>query len=339
MKKFIVGVVLLALVVPVLLAAGCGGQKVPAGAVAAVGSGVVTQQQYDQIFKQIQAQYKAQSSTTAFPKAGSAQYKALKASIVAYLVQNEILKQKAKDMGVSVTDKALATRMKAIVAQVGGQKKLDAMLKQQGFTMATAQERVKDQMLLEAVQAKVYAGIKVTDAEVEKYFNNPANASQFNTAATVTARHVLVKTKAEAEKVRALLVANNTDANWAAVAKKYSIDTGTKSKGGALGSFPKGTMVKPFENVAFSLGIGQISQPVKTSFGWHVIEVTQKTPGSKKTLAQAKATIQQQLQYQKQSTAWTSWLKQATKDAGVAYAPGYNPDQLTASPSPSASSK
>ena len=67
--------------------------KVPAGAIAAVGSGVVTQEQFDQIWKQAEAQYKSQAGAPPFPKEGTAQYNQLKASIVNYLVENEIVKQ------------------------------------------------------------------------------------------------------------------------------------------------------------------------------------------------------------------------------------------------------
>jgi len=338
MKKLIVGVALLVLVVPALLTA-CGADevKVPAGAIAAVGSGVVTQEQFDQIWKQAEAQYKSQANAPAFPKAGTAQYNQLKASIVNYLVQNQIIKDKASELKVTVTDKQLQDRMKQIVTQVGGQKKLDKLLKEQSVTQAQLEEQLKAQMLQDAVQQKVYADITVSQAEIEKYFNNPANKAQFNVPESVDARHILVKTKAEAEKVRALLEADNTDANWKKVAKQYSTDTGSKNNGGSLGNFPKGRMVKPFEDAAFALKVGEISQPVKTQFGYHIIEVTKKTPASKQTLDQAKATIEQQLKYQKQSTAWEDWLKKAMAAAGVAYAAGFDPALLTASPSPAAS--
>ena len=123
------------------------------------------------------------------------------------------------------------------------------------------------------------------------------------------------------------------------MAKQYSTDPGTKNNGGDLGSFPKGRMVKPFDDAAFALKVGEISQPVKTQFGYHIIEVTKKTPASKQTLAQAKATIEQQLKYQKQATAWEKWLKDAMEDAGIPYAAGYDPAKLTASPSPAASGR
>ena len=96
-------------------------------------------------------------------------------------------------------------------------------------------------------------------------------------------------------------------------------------------------MVKAFEDTAFSLDVGEISQPVKTQFGYHVIEVTKKTEGSKQTFEEAKATIEQQLKYTKQSTAWEDWIKSAMSAAGIVYAVGFDPALLTASPSPAAS--
>ena len=68
-----------------------------------------------------------------------------------------------------------------------------------------------------------------------------------------------------------------------------------------------------------------------------MIEVTKKTPGSTQTFEEAKATIEQQLKYQKQATAWEDWLKTAMKAAGIVYAAGFDPALLTASPSPAAS--
>jgi len=337
MKKLIMGVALLAFIVPAVVLAGCGGNKVPAGAIAAVGDGVVTQEQFDEIWKQAEAQYASQEGAPPFPEEGTAQYDQLKASIVSYLVQNEIIKEKAAEMDVAVTDKQLQERMDQIVEQVGGQKKLDKLLKEQSVTMAQLEMQLKAQMLQEAVQTKVNDSVKVSEEDAKAYFENPDNKDQFEVAESVDARHVLVKTKAEAEKVRDLLKADSSDANWKKVAKEYSTDPGSKNSGGDLGNFPKGRMVEEFEKVAFGLEPGEISDPVKTQFGYHVIEVTKKTPGSTKTFEEAREGIEQQLKFEKQATAWEDWLKQAQADADIVYAPGFDPETLTASPSPDAS--
>jgi len=340
MKKFIVAAVMLAVLVPVLALAACGGNKVPAGAIAAVGSGAVTQAQFDQIMAQAKAQYASSPGAPPFPKEGSTQYNQLKASIVNYLVQNELIKEQAAKMNLTVTDKEYQARLKQIIKspQVGSQKKLDALLKKQNVTMADLEAQLKAQMLQDKVRLKVGAAVTVSAAAAQAYYNDPKNASQFVTPASADVRHVLVKTKAEALKVQKLLAADNTDANWAKVAKQYSIDTGTKNIGGSLGSRPKGSYLPTFEKVVWSAKPGTVAMPVKTQYGWHVIEVVKKTPGSaKKTFDQAKATIESQLKLQKQSTAWADWLKTAMKDAGIVYAAGFNPTTLTAAPSPSGS--
>lgn len=118
----------------------------------------------------------------------------------------------------------------------------------------------------------------VTEASVRDYARNYLlrlklqDSYNLNPEKTeeVWARHILVKTEAEAKAVLARL-ANKED--WAKIAADVSIDTGTKSNGGDLGWFGKGQMVAPFETAAFALKEGEISQPVQTDFGWHIIQV------------------------------------------------------------------
>ncbi len=339
MKRIVMAACLLGLLAAAVFAGACGssGPQVPTGAIAVVGDQTVTQAQFDEIWAQAKAQYASTEGAPAFPKEGTAEYDQLKASIVSYLVQNALMAQEAATMKVTVTAKQMDDRLKQITQQVGGKKKLDELLKKQGVTMEQLKSQLKAQMLQEAVKAKVDAKVTVTDAEAKKYYEDPANKSQFVVPDQVTARHVLVKTKAEADKVKALLEADNTDAGWKKIAAQYSTDPGSKDSGGALGSFDASRMVKPFSDAAFALKVNEISDPVKTQYGWHVIEVTAKAPGSDQTFEQAKAGIIQTLKYQRATTAWDKWLKDAMKTVGIAYAAGFDPAVLTASPSPAAS--
>jgi parvulin-like peptidyl-prolyl isomerase len=332
MKRVIVAaMVILAFAASAVALAGCGEKQVPSGSIAVVGDVSVTQQQFDDIVAQAKASYTAQG--VEFPAEQTPQYDELKASIVGYLVQTELVSQKAAEMGVEVTTKELDDRIAAIVTQVGGQKKYDALLKKQGITEEDLRAQLEVQMLQDKVRTKVGADVKVTAEQVKAFYDDPDNKAQFVVADAVAARHILVKTKAQAEKVKALLEADSSSANWKKVAKKYSTDLATKNTGGDVGSFPKGRMVPEFENVAFALKVGEISDPVKTQFGYHVIEVTKKTPGSTTTFEQAKAGIEEQLKLEGETAAWDKWLEEATTAAAILYAAGFNPVDLTASPS------
>ncbi len=329
MKRHVLALALVALVP--LLVIGCG-NKLPKGAVAVVYGQPITQAQFDQWVTSIKLQYTAQK--TAFPAVDTADYNKLKAEIVNYLVTSQIVIKKAADMKITATDAEIADRMKQQETQAGGPKKLDALLKKQGMTRDQLNQQFKIQILGQKIQAEVLKSVTVTDKQVQDYYNAPENQKMFLRPVTRDVRHVLVKTKAEALKVRALLVADNTDANWKTVAAKYSTDPGSKTNGGAYPGTQQGRMLPAFDKFTFSTKVGVISPPVQTKDGWHVIEVTAINPAGVAPFAQVKQYIQQTLQAAAQSTALKNWLDQAKKDAKIIYAAGYNPDQLTASPTP-----
>src|SRR6185295_4031806 len=140
--------------------------------------------------------------------------------------------------------------------------------------------------------------------------------------AQVRASHILLKTegkdenavKAKAEEVLKMAKAPNAD--FAALAKKYSEDESNASNGGDLDYFGRGRMVPEFENAAFAMKAGQMSDLVKTAFGFHIIKVVDNKPESTRPLAEVKAEIEDQLKWQKaqaeaekQATALEATLK------------------------------
>ncbi|MGO8683294.1 MAG: peptidylprolyl isomerase [Thermoleophilia bacterium] len=330
----------LLLVLVLAFAAACGGSSVPTGAIAKVGDGVVTKAQFDSVITQAKAQAVTAKST--FPALGTAQYDTFAAKVVDYLVQLELITQQAQKMGITVTDAQVTTQIAAIDKAYGGATKVAAILKQQGMTQADLRSQVKAQLLGQGVQQKVYKGITVTDQQAKAYF--ATNKSQFDVPASRVTRHVLVSTLAEAQKVRALLVANPSNANWKVVAAKYSIDTGSKNSGGSLGAIQPGQMVAAFSKAAFSLKLDQISQPVKSQFGYHIIQVTKITPATNPTFAKVETAIKQMIVAQQEQKVWTAWLAKVTKDTKIVYAKGYDPAELNKaastapSPAPAASS-
>ena len=134
-------------------------------------------------------------------------------------------------------------------------------------------ERAKDGILLAIYQENILKSIKISEADVKKYYEE--NKDKFIKPARVKARHILVKSEAEAKKIISELKdlkGKALEEKFSELAKKYSIDSGSAAQGGELGWFDQSTMVKSFTDAAFSLKKGTITKtPVKSEFGYHII--------------------------------------------------------------------
>ncbi|MGH9162020.1 MAG: SurA N-terminal domain-containing protein, partial [Vicinamibacteraceae bacterium] len=144
--------------------------------------------------------------------------------------------------------------------------------------------------------------ITVSPQEAQQHYKD--NIKQYSTPEQVRASHVLLETEGEDEaKVRkqaeGLLAQIKKGADIAAIAKKYSDDPGSKDKGGDLGYFGRGAMVKEFDDVAFSLKPGQISDLVKSQYGFHIIKVVDKKPAATQPLKAVQNQILEQLKWQR----------------------------------------
>ena len=166
--------------------------------------------------------------------------------------------------------------------------------------------------------AQLRARVVVLPGEVEKYYRD--NEPQYTTAEQVRASHILLKTEGKDEaavkaKAEALLKQVKGGADFAALAKKESEDDQSKVQGGDLDYFGRGRMVKEFEEVAFSLPVGQVSEIVKSSFGFHIIKVTDKKPEAKRSLDEVRQQITEQLAFERAQTQATALADQIVKDA------------------------
>jgi foldase protein PrsA len=338
------------LFVPLLVAAvvglaACGGggggsTAVPPDAVAVVGSTPITKTQFTSLMATVQAQDKATGAS--FPKVGTPQYTTLRDQVIAYLVQNSELQQEAAKMGVSVTDKDVNAYLKNVAKlnYGGSMKKLLDAIKKGGLSLSAAKYRVMVGLLGNKVKAKVTSKAAVSALEAKQYYDT--NKSQYEQAAATTRQvaHILVKTKSLAEKIEKKL---QNGANFAALAKQYSTDTGSAQNGGKLCIAKSGQSgsciqtVPPFAKAAFALKTGAISPPVHSKFGWHVIKALGPVQHTKAGLTPFKkvvATIRQTLLAQQQQTLWTNFLSKLQKDfqGKVSYQVGYAPPATTSTP-------
>jgi parvulin-like peptidyl-prolyl isomerase len=312
-----------ALAAVMLVAAGCGdSDEMPPDAVAVVDGSSITRASLDGLLARAKKSYTAQNR--AFPKAGTSEYQSLQAQAVAYLVQREEYAREADQLGVDVTDKQIAAKVDEVKKQYfsGSQTKFEQGLKQQGYTRATLEEDIRSQLLTEGIYKKVTGGVKITDADVKSYYDK--NSANYTVPESRSVRHILVKTKAEADRIRAELVGG---ADFAALAKANSIDPGSKDAGGKL-TVTKGQTVAPFDKAAFSLKTNELSQPVKTEFGYHLIQpLADVKAGSVTPFTQVKSQIRTQLVSEKKNAAVNTWVSNVEKEYKdkVQYAAGFEP--------------
>jgi len=306
--------------------AGCslGGDddKVPADAVAVVDGETIAKTDYDTLVTQAKKSYKNQKRE--FPKAGSQEFQTLKNQAVQFLVQREQFEQEAEALDVKITDKQVDARLEQIRKQYfgGDKKKYEAQLKEQGLSDKQVRNDIRAQIISEKIFEEVTRTVKVTDKEIED--NYTKNKAQYGQPQSREVRHILVKTRAKADDLYNQLSAG---ADFSALAKKFSEDTGSKANGGKL-TISKGQTVAPFDQMAFQLNKNEISKPVKTEFGFHIIEALGDVKEAKVTpLKEVKDSIRQQLAQTKKNEAMTKWVDELKKDYEdkVNYAVGFTP--------------
>jgi parvulin-like peptidyl-prolyl isomerase len=305
--------------------AGCGGsdsssQDVPSDAVAVVGDQEISKQQFEALIAQARAS--AQQQKRAFPKAGTPEFKNLQNQGLEYLVRRAEFEQKADDMDVSVSDKQVDERLVQLKKQFygGDDKKFKASLAKLKLTEDQVRKDVRAQLLEEALYKKVTEDTKVSDKEIQAFYDK--NKGQYQQAATREVRHILVKTKAKADALHKQL---ENGADFAKLAKKNSEDPGSKSQGGKL-TVSQGQTVPPFDKAAFSLDKGELSKPIKTQYGWHIIEpLSDVKKASTTPLEQVKEAIKQQLLSEKKTKTMREWIDGLKNDFNVNYQVGYEP--------------
>ncbi|XWN52859.1 peptidylprolyl isomerase [Anoxybacillus flavithermus] len=209
------------------------------------------------------------------------------------LVHEKVLSKKFK-----VTDEELNNEIENLKEMYGVQ--YDLAVQQNG------EEAIRDMVKLDLLRQKAaMEDMKVTDEELKKYYNEYKPK--------VKASHILVDDEKTAKDIKAKLEKGE---DFAKLAKEYSKDTGSAQNGGDLGWFGPGKMVEEFEKAAYALKVGEISDPVKTQFGYHIIKVTDKE--EKKSFDEMKEEIEFEVKKSKLDTSKVqSKLDKLMKEANV----------------------
>jgi foldase protein PrsA len=310
-----------------LVAAGCGGSSsadLSNDDVAVAGSQQITKAQFAALMNRAKKSYDAQKRP--FPKPGSTEYEQLKGQAITFLIQRAEFEQEAEDLGIKISDDDVDKRIDQLKKQFygGSEQKYKRTLAQQGLTEEQAKGEVRAQLVSEELFKKITGDVKVSDKQIREYYDS--HKSQYQQPASRDVRHILVQKKALADQLDAQV---KRGANFAALAKKYSKDPGSASNGGKL-TVTKGQTVPAFDKTAFSLKKGQISQPVKTQYGYHIIQALSGVkPPQKTPLGKVESSIRQQLEDQQKRDAMTKWVDDTKKkycNSGIKYQVGFAPN-------------
>jgi parvulin-like peptidyl-prolyl isomerase len=312
-----------------LAACGGGDDEVPSDAVAIVAGEPVAKAKFDALMRRAEAGAKAQGRK--FPAAGTEEYAQLKRQAVEILTQREEYEQEAAEFGIEVTDADVDKRLEQLKKQyfAGNDKRYQTQLEDSGLTEDDLRDDIRSQLIAEKIYNRVTKDVKVTDKDVAAYYAK--NKQQYTQPETRDIRHILVgeKQRALADRLYDQVKANPS--RFPALAKQHSKDPGSKNQGGKL-TIVRGQTVAPFDQTAFLMKVGQISRPVKTQYGFHVIQAIGEIKPAKTTpLADVKNAIRQQLLQTKKNDKMNKWVQETKKDyqEKIRYQIGFAPKKTT----------
>lgn len=257
----------------------------------------------------------------------------IEAAMLERLIDIQLLLQKANDADRAAGDKKATTAMQTLLDKSGSKDTLDMQLKAAGTTEDDLRKKLAEETTaMSALQREL--GVSVTRDDIQKFYD--AHPADMEEPETVHVRHILLMTmdptthaplsqdvvQAKRKEADDVLAKARGGADFAKLAEQYSDDTSTKEKGGELPPFSRGQMVPEFEAAAFALTNNEVSSVVTTEYGYHIIQMidktsakklalTDKVPSSDQTLSDRIKDVLTQQKVQELAPAYLQKLKKA----------------------------
>lgn len=269
----------------------------------------------------------------------------LKEGIVSELIDRTLIAQEAERRGLSIPQDKLAEAEQRSIQELGGDKKYDDYLKENHLTRDEYRDVIRMEIYGEMMHDELSKGLSVSDDDVKKYYDAHKTDPEFQVPERVTASHILINARPNlisqqlasekhlagdelqravneemerrrktAEELRRKAQAG---ADFAALARQSSEDPASRERGGDLGTFTRNTHTRAFDDAAFALKPGAVSDVVQTDFGFHIIKVSKHDEPRAMTLEEATPEIRKRLLAQRQSATLTDWLKDARHKAKI----------------------
>ena len=251
----------------------------------------------------------------------------VKANMLRNLVDSKLLETLVEGAEIEVSDDAVEAELAKLRKQVEQQgAQLEQALAAQGMSMEDLKSQMKDSLAIQKFVEQQTNGIEVTDAEVKDLYEKSKEQGRFDRPDTVDVAHILVQVDedageeawAEAKKEidkAAERLKNGED--FATVAKEVSEDPGSKDRGGTYEGVRKGQMVPEFDKLAFETAVGDVTEPFKTKFGWHILTVNAKTPAGTTPFEEVADSLRNSKIQEKKREALTALLDKAREEMNV----------------------
>jgi len=239
-------------------------------------------------------------------------------AFLAQQIQRAVLRPAAEEMGISVSADEIDQQIEQIKSQFPSEEEYNKALEDRGFTAAELEDLVEDQIVQEKIRNEITEESQATKAEVRDYYE-----SNEDTYRQTRVQHILVKKADLARSISRQLRrarSGRVDALFAKLAKQHSTDQSNSKKAGELGWVAPGSLVPPFEKAMDSLSVGEISGPVRTEFGVHVLRVTGRR---QQPFSDVSDEIEARLSGDAAEQAYGEWLRNAYEEADVEVNPRY----------------
>jgi len=294
-------------------------QKPSGDKVALVNGVVITRAQYDQ-----ELDVHLQRISRQGQQLSDAQMAELKKEILEGLIEREVLYQETRKAGIKIADQKINDQLTDIKKRFPNDAEFVKALAGMGLTEEDVRVQIQRGLAIrELIDQKIANKVVITDAETNAYYTG--NPQFFNQPEQVKASHILLKVEPTADdakkaetgqKIEEIQQKLKAGGDFAELAKKYS-EGPSSVRGGDLGFFQRGQMVKPFEDAAFSMQVNEISGRVETRFGYHLIKVDDKKPAQTLPYEDVKVKIAQRLKQEKIEKDATQYVKNLRQEAKV----------------------
>lgn len=237
---------------------------------------------------------------------GAQMLQTIEKNVVNGLVDKEVLVQSAKEKGIEVSSQEINDEVDSIKTKNfnGDEKLFNQTLNLNKITLSQLKEDIRKNKAVEKLKKQLTDEIKISEKDKKDYYEK--NKAQYGQAEEVRASHILVKDQKLADDIYNQL---KKGAKFEDLAKKYSTDPGSKDRGGDLDYFGRGRMVPEFEKTAFSLKDGEMSKPVKSNFGYHIIKRTGYKPAKQSSYEEVKAKVDEAIKTTKSAEVIEKYTK------------------------------